>query len=166
MPLPWHSHGHTSMWRHVKLGQLQFKYVLHWQSNKPAIAQLVEHLTVETCSNQMVPGSIPGGRTCPLLYHELEARGVRLHISWGAWVALGPWLPWPARRPPPPLPFPKLRSSCSPQRGPRAATWQFGEGEGGRGEELRATECCMGGFLVSVVGLVGSGCWGMWNHRS
>ena len=30
---------------------------------KPAIAQLVEHLTVETCSHQMVPGSIPGGRT-------------------------------------------------------------------------------------------------------
>ena len=29
----------------------------------PAIAQLVEHLTVECCSNQMVPGSIPGGRT-------------------------------------------------------------------------------------------------------
>ena len=30
--------------------------------SKPAIAQLVEHLTVEFCSNQMVPGSIPGGR--------------------------------------------------------------------------------------------------------
>ena len=30
--------------------------------NKPAIAQLVEHLTVECCFNQMVPGSIPGGR--------------------------------------------------------------------------------------------------------
>ena len=29
----------------------------------PAIAQLVEHLTVDHCSNQMVPGSIPGGRT-------------------------------------------------------------------------------------------------------
>ena len=28
----------------------------------PAIAQLVEHLTVECCSYQMVPGSIPGGR--------------------------------------------------------------------------------------------------------
>ena len=118
------------------LGLDSSKYVLQWLSDKPAIAQLVEHLTVETCSNQMVPGSIPGGRTCPLLYHELEARGVRLHISWGAWVALGPWLPWPARRPPPPLPFPKLRSSCSPQRGPRAATLQFGEGKGeGRGGE-------------------------------
>jgi hypothetical protein len=31
--------------------------------NKPAIAQLVEHLTVDICSDQMVPGSIPGGRT-------------------------------------------------------------------------------------------------------
>ena len=30
--------------------------------DKPAIAQLVEHLTVDCCSNQMVPGSIPGGR--------------------------------------------------------------------------------------------------------
>ena len=29
---------------------------------RPAIAQLVEHLTVECCSYQMVPGSIPGGR--------------------------------------------------------------------------------------------------------
>ena len=28
----------------------------------PAIAQLVEHLTVESHRNQMVPGSIPGGR--------------------------------------------------------------------------------------------------------
>ena len=31
-------------------------------SDNPAIAQLVEHLTVDFCSNQMVPGSIPGGR--------------------------------------------------------------------------------------------------------
>ena len=30
---------------------------------KPAIAQLVEHLIVESRSYQMVPGSIPGGRT-------------------------------------------------------------------------------------------------------
>ena len=33
-------------------------YILY----QPAIAQLVEHLTVERGSNQMVPGSIPGGR--------------------------------------------------------------------------------------------------------
>ena len=32
------------------------------KESKPAIAQLVEHLTVDSCSNQMVPGSIPGGR--------------------------------------------------------------------------------------------------------
>ena len=31
---------------------------------KPVIAQLVEHLTVDFCGNQMVPGSIPGGRIC------------------------------------------------------------------------------------------------------
>ena len=28
----------------------------------PAIAQLAEHLTVDCCSKQMVPGAIPGGR--------------------------------------------------------------------------------------------------------
>ena len=33
-------------------------------AGKPAIAQLVEHLTVELCSYLMVPGSIPGGRIC------------------------------------------------------------------------------------------------------
>ena len=37
---------------------------------QPAIAQLVEHLTVECCSNQMVPGSIPGGR----IYRTLAYR--------------------------------------------------------------------------------------------
>ena len=31
-------------------------------SSKPAIAQLVEHLTVDCCSHQMVTGSIPVGR--------------------------------------------------------------------------------------------------------
>ena len=36
---------------------------LHGQQQaSPAIAQLVEHLTVECCSNQMVPGSIPGAQ--------------------------------------------------------------------------------------------------------
>ena len=40
----------------------------------PAIAQLVEHLTVEFCSNQMVPGSIPGGR---ILSNFLNSWNVR-----------------------------------------------------------------------------------------
>ena len=40
------------------------KSKLHGPACKPAIAQLVEHLTVDHCSNQMVPGSIPGGRIC------------------------------------------------------------------------------------------------------
>ena len=57
------------------LGLGSFKYELHWLSDKPAIAQLVEHLTVETCSNQMVPGSIPGGRICSLFHHGLEKIG-------------------------------------------------------------------------------------------
>ena len=39
---------------------------------KPAIAQLVEHLTVEVCSNQMVPGSIPGGRIFEIRLHRLS----------------------------------------------------------------------------------------------
>ena len=33
------------------------------EGSKLAIAQVVEHLTVECCSNQMVPGSVPGGRS-------------------------------------------------------------------------------------------------------
>ena len=39
--------------------------LIHWMArfDKPAIAQLAEHLTVDICSHQMVPGSIPGGRT-------------------------------------------------------------------------------------------------------
>ena len=41
-----------------------FHNMLHrWPpSTKPAIAQLVEHLTVDCCRYQMVPGSIPGGQ--------------------------------------------------------------------------------------------------------
>ena len=35
-----------------------------WTAGRPAIAQLVEHLTVELCSYQLVPGSIPGGQIC------------------------------------------------------------------------------------------------------
>ena len=43
-------------------------------NSKPAIAQLAEHLTADSCSNQMVPGSIPGGRTCapPQLHTGLQ----------------------------------------------------------------------------------------------
>ena len=37
---------------------------LHTPPATPAIAQLAEHLTVEACRNQMVPGSIPGRRIC------------------------------------------------------------------------------------------------------
>ena len=37
----------------------------------PAIAQLVEHLTVDLCSNQMVPGSIPGGRIVFNISHRI-----------------------------------------------------------------------------------------------
>ena len=43
----------TCLWRDI---------LKHCASPSPAIAQLLEHPTVELCSNQMVPGSIPGGR--------------------------------------------------------------------------------------------------------
>ena len=46
-----------------------------WQSIS-AIAQLAEHLTVELCSYQMVPGSIPDGRTCKCERQD-KARFVR-----------------------------------------------------------------------------------------
>jgi hypothetical protein len=56
--------------------------VIWVSADRPAIAQLVEHLTVECCSNQMVPGSIPGGRilecVCALL------RAVRASHGCGA----------------------------------------------------------------------------------
>ena len=50
---------------------------------RPAIAQLAEHLTVDICRYQMVPGSIPGGRIAAqdmslrvdlLASHELQAQ--------------------------------------------------------------------------------------------
>ena len=56
-------------------------------------------------------------------------------MGWAGILALRP-LAGASRPPSPPLPFPKLRSSCFPQRGPQAATLQFGEGKGeGRGAE-------------------------------
>ena len=47
----------------MKVNEAKGQNVANEISATPAIAQLVEHLTVEHCSNQMVPGSIPGGRT-------------------------------------------------------------------------------------------------------
>ena len=44
---------------------------------KPAIAQLVEHLTVDrACRDQMVPGSIPGGRICLTPYVDQKLADV------------------------------------------------------------------------------------------
>ena len=53
-------------------GRAQLKTTLY-VALKPAIAQLVEHLTVECCSNQMVPGSIPGGRKFRIQVLKLTA---------------------------------------------------------------------------------------------
>ena len=54
-------------------------------NDKLAIAQLVVHLTVDSCSDQMVPGSIPGGRIfgdacgmCKLLCHTAKRKAVEL----------------------------------------------------------------------------------------
>ena len=41
----------------------------------PDIAQLVEHLTVDIRSDQMVPGSIPGGRIALLTVEEQSKSG-------------------------------------------------------------------------------------------
>ena len=43
----------------------------------PAIAQLVEHLTVDSCSHQMVPGSIPGRRIYACHSNETKPNGPR-----------------------------------------------------------------------------------------
>ena len=46
----------------------------------PAIAQLLEHLTVDQCSDQMVPGSIPGGRTLgDALFNQLKQLAEAIH---------------------------------------------------------------------------------------
>ena len=68
---PGHTHTHTHIHIYIYIYHIQretLKACLwrdslkHYASPSPAIAQLVEHLTVDLCSNQMVPGSIPGGR--------------------------------------------------------------------------------------------------------
>ena len=59
--------------------------VVVWGVPIPAIAQLVEHLTVDRCSNQMVPGSIPGGRILELMSHCKVVSGIR-------WNCVGPCL--------------------------------------------------------------------------
>ena len=54
---------HAPLWHAVRILRFVPNVERHGAHVMPAIAQLVEHLTVECCSNQMVPGSIPGGRT-------------------------------------------------------------------------------------------------------
>ena len=63
-----------------------------------AIAQLGEHLTAESCNNQMDPGSIPGGRTSTqsrrgkkLLW--LRYHGANLATANAKQVANKPWNP-------------------------------------------------------------------------
>ena len=52
--------------QHFHPGCTSFSFAMLLQvalgSSNLAIAQLVEHLTVDSCSDQMVPGSIPGGQ--------------------------------------------------------------------------------------------------------
>ena len=51
---------------------------------QPAIAQLVGHLTVECCSNQMAPGSNPGGRIFSIneLY-RIDSKMELMDRAWG-----------------------------------------------------------------------------------
>ena len=57
------------------------------EKTQPAIAQLVEHLIVERCRNQMVPGSIPGGRIFDMqhLYRIIQSATTEIQpkISYG-----------------------------------------------------------------------------------
>ena len=46
-----------------------------WPHAIPAIAQLVEHVSVGLCRNQMVPGWIPGGRTALLSHPPATSTG-------------------------------------------------------------------------------------------
>ena len=50
---------------------------------QPVIAQLAEHLTVDFCSDQMVPGSIPGDRISVTYFHHLADDGIPLPAT--AW---------------------------------------------------------------------------------
>ena len=45
---------------------------------KPAIAQLVEHLTVDVCRKQVVPGLIPGGRACKCAQQTRKAKAMSI----------------------------------------------------------------------------------------
>ena len=55
------AHRHRRPWHMVWQDEM-FKRCWRKHTGKPAIAQLVEHLTVELCSYQVIPGSIPVGR--------------------------------------------------------------------------------------------------------
>ena len=75
----------------------------------PAIAQLVEHLTVEACRNQMVPGSIPGGRISCRMADKASANVLKTRVLFRQVVSLSPYTeelyeqsPTPRKAPGPP----------------------------------------------------------------
>ena len=92
-------------------------------------------------------GSVNKGMGMHMLWGELAGGGggqamiviaVAARAWWGEWgsrVASGV-----AGAPPPllPLPFPKLRSCCSAEAALRAATWQFREGKGEEGRDVKS----------------------------
>ena len=58
----------------------------------PIIAQLVEHLTVALCSDQMVPGSIPGDRMLYTIPGEgMQKKELQKASKW-------PTCSWPLRK--------------------------------------------------------------------
>jgi hypothetical protein len=57
----------------------------------PAMAQLVEHMVVDRCSNQMVPGSVPGGWISALGVSEgakAANHKIAFHAESKGWVCL------------------------------------------------------------------------------
>ena len=104
---------------------------LHWLADKPAIAQLVEHLTVETCSNQMVPGSIPGGRTSSFSF--LPRMDLSREVGAGTFCGVGRgFCTGCGLSPPPPLPQ-KCEVAARPRGDPEQLLCILGKGRG-RGE--------------------------------
>ena len=58
--------------------------------HQPVIAQLAEHLTVDFCSDQMVPGSIPGDRILIISFRHMTDDFIPLPAHHGARRLQGP----------------------------------------------------------------------------
>ena len=70
------------VWQHTELLVWEQYYFVKVDI-RPVIAQLVEHVTVESCRNQMVPGSIPGDRIFDYRQRIADTKAVKV-MSWKA----------------------------------------------------------------------------------